>query len=149
MVSTGSTLGYVAFKKESRNNHLWLVCKNNQLTEVEPYFFQHAVHAEVTCGFVNLGEVRSRAASKMHMCFSFCNTMKLSNCASVLSLQVFDLLLASQNYVDKFQLFLRKKKYLYRSYQTQRVRLYLDCLCLKCDKTFFTWKGFCEQKAFW
>ena len=63
----------------------------------------------MTCGFVYFGEVRSRAASKMHMCFSFCNTMKLSNCASVLSLQVFDLLIASQNYVDKFELFLRKK----------------------------------------
>lgn len=82
----------------------------------------------MTCGFVYLGEVRSRAASKMHMCFSFCTTMRLSNSASVLSLQVFDLLIASQNYVDKFELFLRKKKYIYRSYQTQRVRLYLDCL---------------------
>lgn len=64
----------------------------------------------MTCGFVNLGEVRSRAASKMHMCFSFCTTMRLSNFASVLSLQVFDLLIASQYYVDKFELFLRKKK---------------------------------------
>ena len=54
--------------------------------------------------------------------------MRLSNSASVLSLRVFDLLIASQNYVDKFELFLRKKKYIYRSYQTQRVRLYLDCL---------------------
>lgn len=64
----------------------------------------------MTCGFFNLREVRSRAGSKMHMCFSFCTTMRLSSSASVLSLQVFDLLIASQNYVDKFELFLRKKK---------------------------------------
>ena len=92
----------------------------------------------MTCGFVNLGEVRSRAASKMHMCFSFCTTMRLSNFASVLSLQVFDLLIASQNYVDKFELFLRKKKNTYIGLIKLRG---LDCtsnVSLKCGKTFFT-----------
>lgn len=91
----------------------------------------------MTCGFVNLGEVRSRAASKMHMCFSFCTTMRLSNFASVLSLQVFDLLIASQNYVDKFELFLRNKN----TYIGLIKLRGLDCtstVSLKCDKTFFT-----------